>query len=318
MSATLRAAVDADYPALAELNNLAYPREVVSADELRYDDATVRPPQRMLRLVAIVGGELRGTAWCAQFPGSYHPGRYYLDIQVHPDHRRRGLGSQLYGALLTRLFPFDPEQLQIAVREDDGILSHVLGLGYVERMCEWQAYVEPSTVDLEPYRDRICRLAADGVEILSFAALARDTDRDQRFYDLYRQVRHDIPRTTPATDMSYDHFRRHNLDSPFFYPEGTFVAVANGSYIGLSQMWRSSVNDELFIGTTGVLRDWRRRGIALAMKVVATEFATETGCPKITTTNATSNVGMIAINDRLGYVRDGAWIELDLDLKGTR
>ena len=51
------------------------------------------------------------------------------------------------------------------------------------------------------------------------------------------------------------------------------------------------------------------RGIAVALKSQAVIWAVEAGFTSIRTHNAQSNGPMLAVNDRLGFVRDLAQIE---------
>jgi GNAT superfamily N-acetyltransferase len=52
----------------------------------------------------------------------------------------------------------------------------------------------------------------------------------------------------------------------------------------------------------------RRRGIALALKLAAIDYARRVGAPIIRTDNDSTNTGMLAINSRLGFVRQPGWI----------
>ena len=59
---------------------------------------------------------------------------------------------------------------------------------------------------------------------------------------------------------------------------------------------------------TGVLREYRGRGLARALKVLATEEARQQGRRWISTMNNARNTAMLAINSSLGYERQpGLW-----------
>jgi RimJ/RimL family protein N-acetyltransferase len=96
--------------------------------------------------------------------------------------------------------------------------------------------------------------------------------------------------------------------------EGYFLALDNGQYVGLSTLWASQGVPDLYTGLTGTLRSHRRRGIALALKLSAIDYARSIGTPRIRTWNATGNEGMLAINEALGFVKQPAWIEYALEL----
>ncbi len=52
---------------------------------------------------------------------------------------------------------------------------------------------------------------------------------------------------------------------------------------------------------TGTARDHRRRGLATLAKLAAIRWAVEHGIETIITDNSEQNVGMLAINERLGF-----------------
>jgi GNAT superfamily N-acetyltransferase len=55
------------------------------------------------------------------------------------------------------------------------------------------------------------------------------------------------------------------------------------------------------VGDTGVQRDYRRRGIARALKMMVTRYATDHGIERVHTDNRADNTGMLAINRELGF-----------------
>jgi mycothiol synthase len=61
---------------------------------------------------------------------------------------------------------------------------------------------------------------------------------------------------------------------------------------------------------TGVKREYRRRNLALALKVRSVQFAKDNGYTSIRTDNDSSNTGMLAINDKLGFKRGAASLSL--------
>ena len=60
---------------------------------------------------------------------------------------------------------------------------------------------------------------------------------------------------------------------------------------------------------TGTGREYRGRGLALAVKLASTRWAREHGITQIVTTNDETNAPMLAINRRLGYEPAGRRVE---------
>lgn len=73
-------------------------------------------------------------------------------------------------------------------------------------------------------------------------------------------------------------------------------------------LFHRASDDHLDTGLTGVRRAWRRKGIALALKLRAIAYARSVGAPVIRTENATTNQAMLAINEALGFAKQPAWI----------
>lgn len=102
-------------------------------------------------------------------------------------------------------------------------------------------------------------------------------------------------------------------------PEGVFVAVApDGGWVGLSELHLPIATrpGTLHNGLTGVLPEWRGHGVALALKLAAARAALERGFTHSRTGNHSVNRPMLAVNGRLGFVREGARITLRRDVAG--
>ena len=63
------------------------------------------------------------------------------------------------------------------------------------------------------------------------------------------------------------------------------------------------------MASPGYAAPYRRRGIALALKLRGIAYAKAQGRPTIKTWNESNNRAMLAINDALGFVKQPAWID---------
>ena len=99
------------------------------------------------------------------------------------------------------------------------------------------------------------------------------------------------------------------------WPEGMFVGLVDDEVVGCAGLERD--DDEPMRAEnalTAVLRGWRGRGIATALKQTALAFAAANGVRHIYTWTQTGNEGMRALNERLGYVYRGVSITVRADL----
>ncbi len=164
------------------------------------------------------------------------------------------------------------------------------------------------TFDPAPFADRAALPA--GYTLHSLADLGLTDDVLRAVYDLWSEVRQDVPRPKPATPMPYEQFASRFQDRHSLLPEGFLLArhEESGTFAGLSELWRSD-GPHLYTGLTGVRRAHRRHGLALSLKLAALRVAAALNAPEIRTENASSNAGMLALNDALGFRREVAWIE---------
>ena len=84
-------------------------------------------------------------------------------------------------------------------------------------------------------------------------------------------------------------------------PAGSFVALAGDELIGYSGLVRHGEDGVAEDGLTVVRRDWRRRGLATALKRAELAWAAANGVREIVTWTQRGNDAMRATNERLGY-----------------
>jgi GNAT superfamily N-acetyltransferase len=108
------------------------------------------------------------------------------------------------------------------------------------------------------------------------------------------------------------------VNSPGSLPEAFFIAKAGDSYVGQSNLIRSEeLSDVLYTEFTGVRREHRGRGIAMALKLRAIDYAKRHGYREIRTWNSSLNAPMLGINVKLGFVKQPLWITFGKDLTKT-
>ncbi|WP_027882478.1 GNAT family N-acetyltransferase [Meiothermus rufus] len=306
----LRPFAETDYPAIAQLLNAAWPDEVHSEARLRENDLHA-PEIRWGRFVAEVDQRIVGVGEYTQHEGMYHPQKFALGITVHPEFRGQGIGKALYQRVMEALAPYDPISLLCSTREDQArALVWLKKLGFVEKMRYWESRLEVQRFDFTPYTGKIEAVEAAGFALKSLKELEDDPDYRQKAYDLWLEARLDVPRPEAISEVPFEDYCRWVFGSRYYWPEGYLVAVdqRSGQYVAMSTLWKTD-GDYLYTGLTGTRRAYRRKGLALALKLRAIALAKATGAREIRTGNEVGNRAMLAINEALGFVKQPAWID---------
>jgi len=124
-----------------------------------------------------------------------------------------------------------------------------------------------------------------------------------------------VPGLDPATSSPFERFEQEVLRAPYALPEAYFIAIRGDRYVGESALAPEGDDPRvLHQGLTGVLRDDRGRGIAMALKLRTIEYGRAHGFRQIRTMNDSLNEPMLAINEALGFIREPAWITFGKDL----
>jgi len=316
----LRAFTDADYPAWVAGSNRCYPDYPWSVEEARHDDDKwdhVRFFKK--RIVAEEDGLMVGSVELYHRPSRFHPDRYGFDVWVLPDRRRRGHGGALHDAAVTILRERNALAATAGVKETmtDGV-EFTKKRGWVEVKRDWESRLTVAGFDFDRFAGAADRLAAQGIRISTFAdELASDPDAAHKAYELTDHCRRDVPAMDQPTDVTFEEWKKDWTDAPSFLADAFFVAIdAQGRWLGMSNLQRS-IEDPSFIwqGLTGVRREARGKGLAMALKLMTVRYAQRLGVDHIKTWNDQRNQPMLAINVAMGFARQPAWIGLELRLR---
>lgn len=317
MSLHIRPFTPEDYPVTLAIYNAVEPEYPETEDEWRHWDSHQNPKLRWSRYLAELDGVPVAMGSYEQSEDVYHPQKFHLTLNVHPSFRRRGVGSALYQHLLNALEPFDPIEIHGEVREDrPHSLRFMEQRGFTEQMREWESRLDLSAFDPEAFAGAVEKVTSQGIELRTFRELqSEDPDWARKLHALKTVLDRDVPSVHESTESDFDTWYRRTVSNPGLLPDGWIVAVHNGEYIGESSLFSSQAGDHLDVGLTGVRREYRRRGVALALKVRATSYAATLPYKTLRTWNATTNDAMLSINIALGFKRQPAWIFFGKNLK---
>ncbi len=309
-----------DYERLAELYNKIYPDYARSVSEWRGRDNSLDMTKYLLKRYSCLdaaSGVIVGFGDLSHVSDMFHPDKYWMNVYVDPDYQRNGVGDTIYRRLVRELHDLRAVTAWTGVKEDmPEPLRFFEKRGFTEKMRVWESRLDPTEAHLERFRQYSEKVAASGITISTLAKeRASNPDSLRKLHEAVMAVTADIPSPAPFTPVSYDQWEAFEINNPDLVPEGYMIAMDNDQYVGLSVVWKSEADPKtLYQGNTGVIRSYRRRGIAIAMKLRVIDFAKKKGYEKLKTWNASTNHAMLAVNIKLGFKRQVAWITLEKNL----
>ena len=154
-------------------------------------------------------------------------------------------------------------------------------------------------------------LHKQGLEVVTLYGICNENREAilKEYYDLNMEIWQSIPRAFDVDiNKCYEDFVK-ILDAPTFDPKWFLFAreKSTGKLVGTTDIWFCK-NGEVWTGLTGTLSEYRRRGIASALKVIITRRIKDAGVKILGTGNDNGNIPMLRINERLGYIKDPIWI----------
>jgi mycothiol synthase len=310
---------DDEYAAVVDVFNAIWPEELSSPESWQHRDRHRNPERLFRRLVGEVDGRIVAYAAYGESDWAYVRGKYFVDIEVHPDHQRRGYGSAMFDHVVGQLAERDPLFLTTDTREDKpDYIRFLTDRGFENMMRYPVSHLNPQTFDFERFEATERRVKESGIELVNVPDLpARDPDWKRHWYELEAECWMDVPLPEPPTVGRFEEFVS-RFESPNYDPKAHFIAVDGGRYVGLTGMWVSKVEPhKLYTGLTGVVRSHRRRGIATALKVNGIRYARDCGATVVETDNEENNP-MFALNLALGFVAQPAWLDFRKVLREPR
>jgi len=307
---------DADYEAAAAVWNAIHPDIAGSGAEMRSRDGRTDPEKYYLcRWMAkdTTTGDIVGGALLRHMTWSFDPHRFVFFVAVIPDRQRQGIGRALYQTVSDTLHELGAGEAWTTTRET---LADTLGFlarrGFEEKERLWESRLNVPAFDAAPFAPLLGRIADDGITIVTLAEVQqRDPKWLHIIYDLDATLSADAPSPRPFTHPSIEDYTLHHVNASCLLPDGYFLAMDGERYVGVSFVERRDRwPDRLAHGFTGVRRKYRGRGIATTLKVKTIEYARQHGYTEIVTENSTLNAPMLAVNEKLGFVRQPAWVEL--------
>lgn len=319
----VRAATADDLERLVEFfNEFAPPTQRNAIESVRRFEKMNPQPDRLWLLVEDPKERIVATAQSTD-NGLFaaKDGSFQVSVRVRPEHQRKGIGT----ALLERVEAHSRERRAPRAKsnvrgdEPDGV-RFAERYGYMETNRRYNSYVDVAAFDASRFEDPDTIAARAGLRFVSWAELASeragDLDPVQReMYEFGIEQGKDIPRPDPMPMPPYDAIRDVFFGANAVIDgEATILALHDGRIVA-ETLTEQRTPGIAYTDFTGTAREWRGKGLALALKLRALQALKAQGAKLFGTTNDEQNAAMRGVNSKLGYVADPPIIEVEKPLK---
>ncbi|MGC4042595.1 MAG: GNAT family N-acetyltransferase [Armatimonas sp.] len=307
----LSLSTETEYDRYADTYNAFMPPPPQTGAEIKSRDARkIRPRGRFL---IEKDGKDVGVAGFSQSEFCAEQDRCLIWAYVRPEYLGQGIATFAQEKLFDQVTALGMNILEAGCRETNQAgLEFLESQGFAETMREWESILNVANFDPALFAGAREHVETAGLRLTTLAEeISRLGQREAylRLHSLDEEVGPDVPSDAPEITPPFEEWEKTLLSGPNFRPDSFFLAVApDDSYAGISMLFHKQATKDLTTGLTGVRRAWRRHGVALALKLMAIDYAKSLGAPQIYTENATTNVGMLSINQKLGFVRQPAEI----------
>lgn len=300
---TIRPArIESDVPGITAVLNACEPEHPVTLEAIRTEMETDRPERKILRLVAVDAQEAVSGYSYISHPISAPERHFYVWVGVAPTARRQGTGSALWQASLATLQAQGATRLASEVMDYDSTSLVFAGQrGFTIDRRLFASSLDLTRFNDTPYQADITQLESQGIRFCSLADFPDTPETQRKFYELNLAIVRDIPGENWDYAAYPAFFQERIRGAKWFRPESQLLAVEGEAWVGLAAVRLIPEAEEAYNATTGVIRGYRRRKIALALKVLAARYARQHGARQIRTDNDSLNAPILLINQRLGY-----------------
>ena len=160
-----------------------------------------------------------------------------------------------------------------------------------------------SGFDETPYLPLFALCERSGIEFESMLSLGDTGEQHRALYALNKTCSSDIPNR--GEFFTFEEFVERRFGA-HYDPRGVIVARHGEQWIGMTAISNWQENGFGFNEMTGVIRAYRRQGIAMALKVLGVLYAQHLSLSTLYTLHDADNTAAIAMNRKLGYV-DADW-----------
>ena len=302
---------DEEFKELARIDNL------VNHDSISHPDDDKREwnirDKNIIRnrLLLYKDNTLIGVLYYSQGRSENSKTAFYT-LNLDPDYNNQGFRKLLFDKLLIEVKAFNCNLVHTSIYEHPNYSEHKKllvkeGFKLVQTNREYSCDIRK--IDIKKYRNLIRKLEKNGIKF--YDSKEEMVNNHKKFPNHFKKLENlewllekdiPIPDGIKHTRMPFDHWQKVCLD---FYNNSygvDIVAVKNKEYIGSTylEVYPKAEPHKAWTGHLGVVRKFRRQGIATALKIKAIEKLLHKGVTEVRTDNEENNP-MYKINIELGF-----------------
>ena len=300
-------ATDLEFKEIARIRNLVNHDSIDHPDEDKNDWAIRDKSIIRNRLLLYNDNKLIGLLYYAQGRDENSQTSFF-NIVIDPQYNNHGYRKLLYQEMLNEVKCFECNKFFSNIYEHPNYKNHQNLLikenfKLVQTNREYSCDIRE--VNTQKYKPLIDKLESEGIRFYD----SRDEMKEfpnhfQKLEKLEWTLDQDIPHPDgiKPTRMPFNQWKKVCLNIYNNYYGIDIVAVKDGQYIGSTdiEVYPKSEPHKGWTGGLGVIREFRRKGVATALKIKAIEALLKKGITEIRTDNEENNP-MYKINIALGF-----------------
>ena len=291
--------ITSDAAEMARLYSYTIPEPITP--ETARDWWTLREGETRVTMLALDESGRAIGYWDVERETWMNPGRFFIKVIVAPEARGQRLGTRMYEDALRLAREYGATQLESMVREADEVaVRFAKQRGFIVERHMFESSLDLADFDERPFEDLLCCLQMKGFRFFSLAQAGLTEENKHRLYEVNRLASLDDPGNT-GTFPDFYAFAKNVFDASWFRADTQLLVAHADQWVGLAAVGIYPADRHAYNAFTGVLRAYRGRGLAQALKLQTILLAKREGMRYIRTHNDSNNAPMLAINRKLGY-----------------
>ena len=298
---------DSEFKELARIDNLVNHDSINHPDDDKRQWAIRDKSLIRDRLLLYQDSQLIGAMYYSQGRDKNNRTTFFT-LNIDPEYNTQQTRELLYNRMLEEIASFNSNKILTGIYEHpnyDLLKQFLIDNKFKLVQTNREYSCDITKINIEKYRPLIERLEAEGIMFYDSKEEMREwSNHYKKLEELIWTYSKDfpIPDGIEHTRIPFEQAMKMQIDFEKNCYGTEIVAVKNEKYIGSTdlEVYPKTEPHKAWTGGLGVLKDFRRKGIATAIKIKAIERLLKKGVTEVRTDNEENNP-MYKINIALGF-----------------